>query len=125
MLKQFSEIKPGMEKAEILDIVGSPQSTQRFHGKDRWSYIFYDNYIRVEKEVHFFNGSAVYVGDVWQPDSNKSAVAMDLTFEKKNRELEEQLAKEVENHSRAYEAYEKKVKGTDKVRYAPNFEPIR
>lgn len=125
MVKQFSELKPGMEKAEVLDVMGSPQNTQRFHGKDRWTYIFYDDRIRFEKEVQFFNGSAIYVGDIWQPEPEKGAVAMDSMVEKKNREIDEQIVRDVEQHRRAFEVYETKSKGEDKVHYVPNFEPIR
>ncbi|MGZ3769433.1 MAG: outer membrane protein assembly factor BamE domain-containing protein [Bdellovibrio sp.] len=125
MLRQFSSVKQGMEKAEVLDLMGSPQATQRFHGKDRWTYIFYDNKIRFEKEVHFFNGTAIYVGDIWQPEPEKSAVAMDIQIEKKNREIDEQIAKAVEQHRKEYDAYESASKGQDKVRYVPHFEPIR
>lgn len=125
MVKQFSEVKPGMEKAEVLDLMGSPQTTQRFHGKDRWTYIFYDDHIRFEKEVQFFNGSAIYVGETWQPEVEKGAVAMDSMVERKNREIDEQIVRDVEQHRRAYDAYEAKSKGEGKIRYVPNFEPIR
>lgn len=125
MLKQFSEVKPGMEKAEVLELMGSPQNTQRFHGKDRWTYVFYDKKIRFEKEVQFFNGSAIYAGEIWQPEADKNAVAMDSSVGKKNREIDEQILRDVEQHRRAYEAYETTAKGNDKVRYVPEFEPIR
>lgn len=125
MLKQFSEVKTGMEKAEVLDLMGNPQSTLRFHGKDRWTYVFYDDRIRFEKEVQFFNGSAVYVGEIWQPEGEKSAVTMDSMVEKKNLEIDEQIARDVEQHRRDYDAFEAKSKGVDKVRYVPEFEPIR
>lgn len=125
MLKQFNEITPGMEKDDVLDIMGSPTQTQRFQGKDRWTYVFYDKRIRFIKEVQFFEGNAIYVGDVWQPPANANAVAKDKFNEEKNREIDEQIARDVEGHRRAYEDYEKKSKGEDKVRYVPEYEPIR
>lgn len=125
MLKQFSEVKPGMEKAEVLELMGNPQSTQRFHGKDRWTYVFYDNHIRFDKEVQFFSGNAVYVGEIWQPETEKSAAVIDAGIEKRNREIDEQIARDVEEHRRDYDAFESKNKGGDKVRYVPQFEPIR
>lgn len=125
MLKQFNEVKPGMEKDDVLDLMGSPSRSERFHGKDRWTYVFYDQHLRFEKEVHFFEGNAIYVGDEWQPEVAKSAVTMDARNEERNKEIDAQIAKDVEDHRRAYQDYESKAKGTDKVRYVPEFEPIR
>lgn len=125
MLKQFSKIQPGMEKDDVLDIMGSPTRTLRTQGKDRWTYVFYDDRIRFEKEIQFFDGNAIYVGEVWQPPADRSAVAMDTRNEQKNREIDEAIAREVEGHRRAYDEYEKKAKGEDKVRYVPEYEPIR
>lgn len=125
MVKQFSEIKPGMEKDDVLGLMGSPTRTQRFHGKDRWTYVFYDQRIRFEKEIQFFEGNAVYIGDTWQPEAEKSAAAMDKLNEEKNQKLDEQLAKDVQQNRRSYEDYEAKSKGNDKVRYVPQFEPIQ
>ena len=56
-----------------LDIWENPSRTQRFHGKDRWTYIFYDQSIRFEKEIQFFEGNAIYIGDTWQPPEEQSA----------------------------------------------------
>jgi outer membrane protein assembly factor BamE len=125
MLKQFSEVKPGMEKDDVLNIMGSPQRTQRFHGKDRWTYVFYDSRIRFEKEVHFFEGNATYVGEIWQPEESKSAFAVDKANDSRNVELDAQIVKDLESHRQAYEKYEAQTRGTDKVRYVPHFEPIR
>lgn len=125
MLKQFEEVTPGMEKEDVLDIMGSPTQTQRFHGKDRWTYVFYDKRIKFVKEVQFFEGNAVYVGDIWQPPVEKNAVAMDSFNDRKNREIDEQIAREVESHRQSYSEFEKKSKGEDKVRYVPAFEPVR
>jgi outer membrane protein assembly factor BamE len=35
MLKQFDEVKPGMEKDDVLELMGSPDQTQRSQGRDR------------------------------------------------------------------------------------------
>ncbi len=53
MVNQFAKVRPGMEKDDVLGIMGSPTRTQRFHGKDRWTYVFYDDRIRFEKECNF------------------------------------------------------------------------
>lgn len=125
MIRQFEEVKPGMEKNDVLALMGSPNQAQRFHGKDRWYYNFYDNNIRFQKEVHFFEGNAVYIGDTWQPPAEKSAVAQDALNAQRNRELDDQMAKDIETYRREYENYESKSKGEDKVHYVPTFEPVR
>lgn len=125
MLNQYSKVKAGMEKDDVLDIMGSPQRTQRFHGKDRWTYVFYDQRMRFEKEVHFFENNAIYVGDVWQPEESRSAFAMDKANDARNIEIDAQIMKDLETHRQAYDRYESQVRGTDKVRYLPTFEPIR
>jgi outer membrane protein assembly factor BamE len=125
MVKQFSTVQSGMEKDDILEIMGSPTRTQRFHGKDRWTYIFYDDKIRFEKEVQFFEGNAVYVGEVSQPELEKSAFFVDKQNNEKNIQIEKMMAEDVKKHRQAVESYESKIKGADKVRYVPSFEPIQ
>ena len=125
MLKQFQALKPGMEKDDVLDIMGSPSQTQRFHGKDRWTYIFYDQSIRFEKEVQFFEGNAIYIGDTWQPPVEQSAFVADKKNEEKNLAIDAELEREAHEARTAYSAYESKVKGEDKVRYLPVFKPLQ
>ncbi|MNJ93419.1 Outer membrane protein assembly factor BamE [compost metagenome] len=125
MVKQFDRLKPGMEKDDVLDLMGSPDQTQRFHGKDRWYYVFYDKRTRFEKEVHFFKGNAIYIGDTWEPPQEQSAVAVDARNEARNKAIDAEIAKEEVANRAAYSGYESAVKGEDKVRYVPSFEPIR
>lgn len=125
MVKQFEEVRPGMEKAEVLAIMGSPQQTQRFHGKDRWFYNFYDSHIHFQKEVQFFDGNAIYVGEHWEPEVNQSAAAIDARNAKQDQEVADQLAKDQQQHRGDYDAYQSKTRGEDKVRYVPTFEQIR
>ena len=124
MVKQWESIKPGMEKNDVLALMGSPNQTQRFHGKDRWFYNFYDSQIRFQKEVQFFEGNAVYIGEVWQPAADQSAAIQDSQNLEKEKQLEIKISKDVETHRTNYEAYEAQTKGEDKVRYLPTFEPI-
>lgn len=125
MVKEFEEVKPGMEKAEVLAIMGSPQQTQRYHGKDRWFYNFYDSHIRFQKEVQFFEGNAIYVGERWEPPTNQSAFAVDAKNAKQDQDAAEQLAKDQQQHRNDYDNYQSKSHGEDKVRYVPTFEQIR
>jgi len=123
MLKEYQKLHPGMEKDDVLEVMGSPQRTQRFHGKDRWTYVFYDNRIRYEKEVQFFEGNAIYVGDPSLPEI--SAVQMDAKNESANKALEEEVVKKYQDTPKEYSNYEKEVRGLDKVRYVPEFKPVQ
>jgi outer membrane protein assembly factor BamE len=125
-LSDFANIKPGMEKNDVLETMGSPRRTQRFHGKDRWTYVFYDKQIRFEKEVQFFEGNAIYIGDTWQPPEDKSAFAADQANEVKNKALDEQLAQEAIENRSAYQSYEARVKGSSgPQQYVPVFKPVQ
>lgn len=123
MLKAYQKLTPGMEKDDVLEVMGSPQRTQRFHGKDRWTYIFYEDRVRYEKEIQFFEGNAVYVGEPWQPEV--SAAQVDAKNEASNKALEEDALKKYQDNPKAYSNYESEVRGTDKVRYIPTFKPVQ
>lgn len=123
MLKAYQKITPGMEKDDVLEVMGSPQRTQRFHGKDRWTYIFYEDRTRYEKEIQFFEGNAVYVGEPWQPEI--SAAQVDAKNEASNKALEEDTLRKYQDNPKAYSTYESEVRGTDKVRYVPTFKPVQ
>lgn len=125
MLKQFDEVKPGMEKDDVLELMGSPNQTQRSQGKDRWYYTFYDKKMRFQKEVQFFEGSAVYVGDFYQPPAEQTAIAVDNRNAERNQKMDEQIKKDIQENRNAYEGYEAKTRGEDKVRYVPTFVPVQ
>ncbi len=125
-VRQFSKIKSGMEKSEVLDLMGTPWTTIRFHGKDRWIYVIYEEGVRSEREVHFLNGSSVYVGDAWKPEEVKTAVARDKSNEDLEKQMSEETAKFKKENKNAYSDYEKEVKGVGKkVIYMPDFEEIK
>lgn len=123
MLKEYNKISLGMEKDDVLELMGSPQRTQRFHGKDRWTYVFYDTKVRYEKEVQFFEGNAIYVGDKWEPEV--TAAQVDAKNEASNKALEDESLRKYQENPQAYSNYEKEVRGTDKVRYVPSFKPVQ
>ncbi len=125
MSQQFTRIQMGMEKDQVLALMDSPQRTLRWKGQDRWTYIFYENNIRQEKEVHFDLGKAVYVGDHKEPPI--SAVAKDEKNESSNAELEALYKSQIEESRKAMPQFEESVKGTaaDTIRYVPQYEPIQ
>lgn len=122
----FAQLKTGMFKNEVLGIMGSPQRTQRWHGMDRWTYIYFDDSDRNEKEVHFAEGRATYVGASYAPPV--SAEQQDRIFETQNLEIEKQFALQREEARKArqyFPAYEDDVRGTNEIRYVPSYEPLQ
>lgn len=92
---EFAYLKQGMEKHDVLAVVGGPDASQRWQGKDRWIYNFNDHPEGAQtKEVHFENGKAVYVGGKVVPEV--SAVEQDrlnaaAETEAQKREREQNL----------------------------------
>jgi outer membrane protein assembly factor BamE (lipoprotein component of BamABCDE complex) len=66
-LKQYEKIKLGMDKADVIEIMGSPQQTARHQSKDSWVYKFQQDKQWHEREVLFSEGKTVYVGDPLKP----------------------------------------------------------
>lgn len=120
----FAKLKPGMEKSEVLEIMGSPDRTQRWRGMDRWTYGLYESQgVRSEKEIHFDQGKATYLGDRVPPEV--TAEDQDSRNEVANREVEERVKKNRDEASRNLEKYETEVRGTDETSYVPQFEPVQ
>lgn len=113
-----------MEKTDVLALMGSPVRTERMRGQDRWTYIFYEKNIRFEKEIHFVRGNVVYVGEPVEAPAPKSAEEVDKQNDLLNQAAEEQEELARNKKKPDLEAYEKKTKGEDKVRYLPQFEVI-
>ncbi len=125
MKKAFDEIKPGMDKDQVLDIIGGPRAVTRFHGKDRWFIMFFHKGVRYDREIHFKEGLADYVGEPYEPPLEKQAAYVDKKNEEMNQQIYEELMKERAQTGNAAREYEEQVKGNDKIRYVPEFEPIR
>lgn len=127
MGQQFEKVKVGMDKDDVLEIMDSPQRTQRWKGMDRWTYIFYQQDNRIEKEVHFQEGKAAYVGDKYLPAV--SAEEQDAINEASNKEVEALAAASAAARSaevkKDYQDYEQRSKGEDTIRFVPSFEPVQ
>lgn len=125
MLKQFDKITPGMEKDDVLEMMGSPTTSLRFHGKDRWIYVFYEDKLRFEKEIHFFENNVTYKGERWEPSPENQASKIDSKNEKEALEISKQNAQRDLDNKNAYDDYLRRVQKTDRVNYMPTFEPVQ
>lgn len=128
MIRSFEKVHPGMDKHQVLETVGTPTSTTRLHGKDRWLYRFYDDGIRFDKEIHFLDGIVVQSGE-YNPPAEQTAATVD----KKNEERETAIQAEEKaredarrNNAALYSEYENEARGqSGKVRYLPSFVDLK
>lgn len=52
-IRTFAKIEIGMERADVLELVGNPLRTERFDGKEKWVYRFYEDDKAIFKQVTF------------------------------------------------------------------------
>ena len=88
--RHLTDVRVGMEKAEVLDLMGGPDVTRRWHGQDRWIYHIADSAGKRVREVHFLDGKVSYAGD--QVPAESSAEEQDQRNEEKNLAEEARLA---------------------------------
>jgi len=123
-IKAFSKVQPGMEKGDVIGIMGSPQRSERWHGRDRWTYIFYHEDSRFEKEVQFSGGRSLYVGDVTKPEV--SAEEQDKINEESNQAIAATLAAErAANKKSVIQYHDSTADDSAPIRYVPEFKPVQ
>lgn len=125
MKRAFEELKVGMDKDQVLEAIGGPRAVTRFHGKDRWFIVYYNEGFRYEKEIHFTNGLATYIGDTYEPPPEKSAAAIDKLNASQDVLTYQELVRTRNTTEQADANFEQKVRKEDKVRIVPQFEPIQ
>lgn len=125
-VKTFDEeVKVGMDKNHVLHIMGTPNTSGRFHGKDRWIYVMYDGDVRFRKEVHFEDGHAVYVGNEYQPSKEKSASVVDDDNMAQEKILQEEEKQRVVDVGNQLNKYEDDIRGKNNVIYVQPFQPVK
>lgn len=127
MAKQFERITPGADKDSVLDRLGSPRNITRMNGEDRWYYMYYQDEIRQQKEIHFRDGLVVYVGERKKPTPEIDPIAIDNKNAAVNKQMDDEADRRKEESKNAYTnyiKYQKKLKKEDEVQYLPDFEPL-
>lgn len=141
--KQFEQVQVGMDKGQVLEIMDSPQRTERHHGQDRWTYFIENSEAqnpiqreqKLEKQIYFENGQSTYVGDPIKPLI--SAEVQDRINEEQNIALQNAAAasrkkagtanstkssdKKMENPSRNTQS----VIETTEPSYLPQYAPVQ
>ena len=67
-VRSFSDIKVGMDKSTVIDLVGGPAKSAHHGLKDRWVYIFHTQENEIVREVQFEHGRVSYVGNKITPE---------------------------------------------------------
>lgn len=119
--QDFAKVQSGMDKHSVLQIMGSPDTTLRRSGQDRWYYNYYEQNTPITKEVRFQEGLAVYSGDPVKPALSAA------DEDKRNEESNLAIAKEWERTHAKSETTESHV-GTqeeESSKFIPSFEPVR
>lgn len=57
----FEKVELGQGKTDVLELVGSPNRTKRSKGQDKWTYVFYQGEMPIEKVIKFEEGKVVAV----------------------------------------------------------------
>lgn len=115
--KNFPEIKKGMIKDEVLELVGSPQRSERRDGYEKWAYRFYggdDNNIEKLMFVTFRGGVVVDHGVDQEEWDRRSKIQEDYKKAKQRKRMKSQKANEsIKQEKAAKEEHRKKVYDTD------------
>lgn len=119
----FAKLKPGMDKGEVLGIMGDPTYKVRRKGQDRWTWVYFDNTGKKEDSVHFQDGNAVFVGA--KPNPEVSAEERDQANEQANIEIEKLFNAERDAARNNLPKYEEEIKGSGTDSYVPSYEPVR
>jgi outer membrane protein assembly factor BamE (lipoprotein component of BamABCDE complex) len=80
----FKKLRLGMEKGEIVELLGVPVRKERKSQRDWWYYTFYEEGLRFDRMVVFENGKVIYAGRVTKKKGNQSAIEEDELNQKTN-----------------------------------------
>lgn len=142
MFKQYEKIQVGQEKADVLEIMGSPLRSERYKGQDFWTYVFYtSDDTRYEKEVYFTNNKVTYVGEPISKIYKTTEKPLDVPSQLYGKPLQQPIAQDgkgdenpvpeeqknisSKNSIQKYNDYNDYVNGYKEIRYAPEFKPIQ
>ena len=118
--QEFSDIRMGMKKSEVIEVAGPPHWSDRYRGLDRWAYYLEPGDRQTERVVYFKDGKVLQKGERNKPllsaeeaDSIKEPrPAKQKPF--KPSMTEDQLRKEIK----------KEIKKAKKTKKKPRYESL-
>lgn len=61
LMSRLDHVSPGMDKADILELNGSPWITRRKNSKDLWVYRYYSGDQEYHRQLTFENGKVIAI----------------------------------------------------------------
>ena len=120
-LREINRVKVGMDKQEVLDIMGNPRRTERIHGMDRWTYVFFAANKWQSREVRFMDGEVNHVGEPVNPAV--TADDIDQKNQKSNEELALAIAKDHKDRKEYLDKWEPQ-EDAEHIKYLPEYKPL-
>lgn len=100
----FSDLKEGMDKDKVLQVIGNPYRTEKSAVKEKWGYRYYsgkDKEKETLKYVEFINGRVSAFGEdeveMRRLEQLKESEIKRKTLDQKIRKVEDKLNKEYPN----------------------------
>jgi outer membrane protein assembly factor BamE len=113
-----------MNKSEVLATVGGPDRTQRWQGKDRWTYLLKKPDGEQLADIHFEGGKVVYTGD--PPVPAVSAAEQDRLNEASNVRDNARVKAEIEQDRQSIRKRATQIQsGSENSGGQNHFEPIQ
>lgn len=124
LYKEFEQLKVGMDKSQVVEVVGSPSRTDYRMNKHIWTYRFFDNGQPFTKELHFDKDKLVYIGDpipVKRPKYSTAADEAEIqrdTAPKASPNNDHVVSEEIRKAS------EDEANAPQKPKVVPEFKPV-
>lgn len=96
--QRISQVRKGMDKSDVLDIIGGPNAAKRKNGKDVWIYIYYEKNEKKGKQYTFNKGHLIEIADYSFAPDLESQISDSDTF----KEYEKKIKSDRESSSEEY-----------------------
>lgn len=83
--QNLQQIRAGMDKGEVLNILGNPKFTYRENSQDHWAYFYESNNSEWRRDIVFENGKVIRVT---KPTSGKNKAQHEIESSQNMEEFE-------------------------------------
>ncbi len=120
--EQIKRVQVGMEKDQVLLITGAPSRYRRVKTRDVYTYFFYEDDVRLEREIQFEAGRVVYVGEVSKP--TETAEEADERIRRENEAADAEAEKRKQERKDLPQKLEEELKGKPEELTIPTYKEI-
>ena len=90
MHRSVNQLEKGMDKSQVLELLGSPQRSGRRNSKDHWLYRYYKNQQRQDLRLIFQNGQLRSWGKLSTESASHRSLLDSRSFEDYKKEVQRQ-----------------------------------